>query len=147
MHNEITCDIHYSYPGRYVPLLKEEHIDEELRHFHEGDMFLPPANIEELADTFRIEIAMPGLKREDFLIHIDSNVLFIRVLRKEARLKKRSDFKLHEFNYACFERRITLPPNADAEFMSAEYKNGMLQVMIPKATQPVTNPHSRIVVY
>ena len=139
--------INYSYPGDYVPLLTQEQIDEQLSRFQEGEIQLPPVNIEELDDEFRMEIAIPGLKREDFLIHIDAHVLFIRVLNKTSMGQAGPKFKLHEFNYDCFEKRVDLPSNADAEFMSAEYKAGLLQVIIPKSARPVDNPHVQVVVY
>lgn len=142
--NISTC---YTYPGSYVPLLTPEQIDEELCRIHIGDLQLPPVNIEELGDAFKIEIAVPGLKREDFLIHIDSHTLYIRVLNTDLQKKANINFKQHEFNFECFEKRIRLPQNADAGFLSAEYKTGLLVVTIPKSSRPVENPHLQIVVY
>lgn len=130
-----------------MPLLKKEQIDEELCRFHEGEMLFPPVNIEELADAFKMEIAIPGIKRENFLVNIDGHVLFVRVLHKRPGHKKGPNFKLRVFNDVCFERRINLPVNADAEFISAEYKGGILQVIMPKTTRPVKNLHMQVVVY
>ena len=50
-------------------------------------------------------------------------------------------------NYDCFERLITLPMNAEAEFVSAEYKSGILCMHVPKTDHPSKNMHTRIVVY
>ena len=66
------------YPGAYVPLLKEEEIQLALNRSHLGETFLPPVNVTELADSFKVEIVIPGgVKREDFLIRSDENVLSV----------------------------------------------------------------------
>ena len=147
MENATTSTTTYCYPGDYVPLLKPEEFEKELAHFHEGKMVFPPANISELPDAYQVDVAMPGIRREEFLVHIESNVLFIRVLHKEAGLQPVSKFRLHEFNYVCFERHIDLPANADPEFMSAQFKAGILQVIIPKAACPIDGSSMQVVVY
>jgi HSP20 family protein len=148
MENDIlyspVCSI---YPGEYVPLLKTEEIEEELRHSHEGEALFPPVNITELADSFKVEVAIPGVRRENFLLHANENILFVRVLHKEHVLQGEECFQLHEFNYECFDRRIILPENVDPEFTSAEYKAGILRLHVPKSTLPAKNMHTRIVVY
>lgn len=148
MENDVLyspdCSI---YPGHYVPLLKPEEIDEELRLSHEGEMLFPPVNITEMADSFKIDVAIPGVKREDFLVHTNENVLFVRVLQKDFGPKEVQHFQLHEFNYQCFDRHVTLPDDADPEFSSAEYKGGILQVVMSKTKRPAKNRHNRIVVY
>lgn len=148
MKNDILyspeCSI---YPGDYMPLLKAEEIEEELKLSHEGEALFPPVNISELADSFKVEVAIPGVRREDFLLHARENVLFIRVLHKEYIVEGSERFQLHEFNYQCFDRPVVLPGNADVEFISAEYKAGILRLYIPKSDQPAKNRYTRIVVY
>jgi len=148
MKNDILYSPGYSiYPGDYVPLLKAEEIEEELKHSHEGEALFPPVNITELADSFKVEVAIPGVRREDFLLHTTDNILFVRVLNKEYKLHGAERFQLHEFNYECFDRHIVLPENADAEFTSAEYKAGILRLYLPKTDQPSKNRPTTIVVY
>ncbi len=70
----MKSDILYSpdcsiYPGDYMPLLRAEEIEEELKLSHEGEALFPPVNITELADSFKVEVAIPGVRREDFLLH------------------------------------------------------------------------------
>ena len=148
MENDVLYDTGcLIYPGAYVPLLKEEEVQEELKHPHEGETIVPPVNVIELADSFKVEVAISGVKKEDFLIHSDGNVLSVCVLHKECGLHEGERFQLHEFNYECFDRHIILPDNADSEFASAEYKAGILRLYILKAKQPAKNLHTRIVVY
>jgi HSP20 family protein len=137
MKNDILynpdCSI---YPGDYMPLLTAEEIEEELKLSHEGESLFPPVNITELVDSFKVEVAIPGVKREDFLLHAKENVV-----------EGSERFQLHEFNYQCFDRPVVLPENADVEFISAEYKAGILRLYIPKSDQPAKNRHTTIVVY
>jgi HSP20 family protein len=135
------------YPGDYVPLFKAEEMQEELKGFNKNEMVFPPANISELADAYKVEVAIPGAKREDFLIQADENVLSVAVVHKQLALAGTENFQLHEFNYNCFDRHIVLPHNANTEFISAEYKTGILRLYIPKVKQPAKNLHTTIVVY
>jgi len=135
------------YPGAYVPLIKEEEIQSALKHTNEGEKILPPVNVTELADSYKIEVAMPGVKREDFLINGDENILSVCAVHKQSALLDGERISLHEFDYTFFDRHIVLPENADLEFTCAEYKEGILRVFVPKTNQPLKKMHARIVVY
>lgn len=148
MNNPIYYDADcLIYPGAYVPLMEEKELQEELRRPHEGGTVLPPVNVTELPDSYKIEVAMPGLKREEFQLHIDENILSVCAVHKQRGNRLEESFQLHEFNYECFDRHILLPENADIEFTCAEYKEGILRLYIPKTEKPTKNLHTRIVVY
>lgn len=135
------------YPGEYVPLLKEEEMQEELKQWNKIEIALPQVNITEQSNSFKVELAIPGAKREDFLIHIDENILSVCVLHTHCNSYKPENFHLHEFDHSCFDRHIILPENADAEFASAEYFSGILFVHMQKTKQPRKNNHIHIAVY
>lgn len=143
--NEIKLYEGLHYPGNYIPIHNDEEIMEELRHSHEGDMLLPPFNLTEHSDYFRIEIAAPGLRQEDFLVETDDNVVSISVLHRDEECKR--DFQVHEYNYECFKRNIVLPLSAETAFTVAEYKNGLLRMIVPKGDKPLREIHSRVAVY
>jgi len=147
MENETISTTAYCYPGEYVPLLNQEEFEEKLAHIQKGEMVFPPANISELPDAYKVDMAMPGIRREEFMVHIDGNVLFIRVLHKGAKVTVGLKLLGHDFNSVCFEKRVNLPANADPSFMSAEFKAGILQVIIPKAAGPIDGPSMQVVVY
>jgi HSP20 family protein len=133
------------YPGEYVPLLKEEEIQEELKQW-DRDQIAPQVNITESPDSFKVEVAIPGAKREELLVHIDENILSISVLHQRASATDQVNFRLHEFDYNCFDRHITLPEQADAQFTSAEYFSGILHLHMQKTSHPVKSHHVPIVV-
>ncbi len=149
MKNFNLCNAGNSiYPGGYVPLCRADEMQQEIKMFNTKEMVFPPANITEGNDTYKVEVAIPGAKREDFLIQADENILSIAVVHKELLAQAGTEnFKLHEFNYNCFNRHIVLPQNTDTEILSAEYKAGILRLYIPKVQQPAKNLHTTIVVY
>ena len=128
-------------------MLKEEEVKEQLQRPHSGDSLLPPVNVIEYKDSFQVEVAIPGIKREEFMIHANRNILSVCVLHKECNITSDGNIQLHEFNYECFDRNIVLPKTADTEFMSAEYREGILYLNMPKSTGVAKNLHTRIVVY
>ena len=103
-------------------------------------------NIVEKLDSFKIEVALPGIKREDIFIHVDDGILFVVVLHKNSEVLK-EELKIHEFDNEYLKRDIVLPKNADLEFVCAEYKLGILHIYVRKTKRLVRNIINRIVVY
>ena len=135
-----------AYPGGYVPLLKEEEVISVMKHQKKTEA-LAPVNLEDLTDSYKIEFAIPGIKRENLFVYADVHTLSVYVLNKEGILHKEDSFQLHGFNFDCFGQCIDLPLNADPEFAIAEYKSGILQFYIPKSDYQSTCAHTTIVVY
>lgn len=135
------------YPGEYIPLVKPEVLASELEKQGEGTVVQPLVNMREQPEHFHIELAIPGLRREEFYISADDNILSVAVLHRECGGKKQDSFHLHEFNYGCFKRQIILPEKVDTEFVLAEYKRGVLHLYVPKTEQVAAGIHTRIVVY
>lgn len=133
------------YPGQYVPILNEEAMHKEIEHCFKTEPVFPRVNITELPDSYIAELTIPGVNREDFLIHTDNNILSVCVLHKGYSPKV--DIQTHEFKYGLCDHQIILPGNADTAFISAEYIDGTLWFHVPKTKEPVRNFHSRIVVY
>jgi HSP20 family protein len=94
---------------------------------------LPAVNISEDEDAFHVELAAPGLKREDFKINLDGHLLTIGAETKAQSETKEGNYSRREFNYSSFSRSFTLPEElVDAEKISARYENGVLNLSIPK---------------
>ncbi|MBK8610701.1 MAG: Hsp20/alpha crystallin family protein [Chitinophagaceae bacterium] len=143
IHNN-DCQI---YPGGYVPLMNEDELQEEIKHSFERESILPPVTTTELEDSYIVELTIPGINREDFLIHADDNVLSVCILHKDSGLPNIGETTTRGFNYGLFNRSIQLPPQADAAFISAEYNAGTLRLYMPKTSRPVKHLHNTIVVY
>lgn len=143
LHNS-DCSI---YPGDYVPLLTEKEISEEIVRTKQEEIESPSVNIAESNRFYKIEIALPGVDRKNFLVYADNNVLSVCVVCHNQKAGDLERFRLHEFSCNSFERHIELPGDADTEFVSAEYKEGVLRIYIPKAPEQSIVQHTRIVVY
>jgi HSP20 family protein len=148
MREHLTYMKEYTvYPGEYNPSQGVKSLIEELQMPGKNFAVRPLVNMDEFKDCFTIEVVLPGVRREDIYINIHDAVLSIAVLntnRKEFRSKK---LQIHEFDTTSLERHILLPDNADTEFVSAEYKQGILSLYIPKTEEPSKTGNKQIIVY
>ena len=101
--------------------------------------------MDELADCFKIKIAVPAAKREDIFLYVQQNVLSVILLDSE--LKSLKTGKPPDHTARFFEQHLTLPNNADAEFVSAEYNQGILNICIPKTGNPHDANTHQIMIY
>jgi len=93
---------------------------------------VPAANISESKDQYRLDLAAPGLKKEDFKISLERNVLSISVEQSTQNDERERNFNKREFSYTSFVRSFTLPESADENAIEALYENGILCINIPK---------------
>jgi HSP20 family protein len=95
---------------------------------------LPSVNLKETDTKLEIELAAPGLKKEDFKIEVDNNMLIITAEKEETKesSSKRDDYVRKEFNYQSFYRSFNLPDSADENKIEASYKDGILNIIITK---------------
>ncbi len=93
---------------------------------------VPAANISETPDNFHIELAAPGLKKEDFKLNLDRNVLSITVEQRTENNDQHKNYSKREYSYNSFVRSFTLPESADDSAIDAQYTDGILLINIPK---------------
>tara|TARA_B110000285_G_scaffold197092_1_gene228494 strand:+ start:21 stop:437 length:417 start_codon:yes stop_codon:yes gene_type:complete len=90
----------------------------------------PAVNVKEDEKSFIIELAIPGMKKEDLSIELDSNKLSISTDKKSSKLEDK--YTRREFVYGEFQRTFNLPKNVDEKNIGGDYKDGILTVTIPK---------------
>lgn len=107
---------------------------------------MPLANMSETNKEYRIELSVPGCKKEDFDIDIDNGVLTISSEKEEEKKDEDKDknYFRREFSYSTFTRSFTLPDNVDESKINAHYDNGMLEVTIPKKEVTTSMPKKKI---
>ena len=93
---------------------------------------LPAVNTSESADWYHVEMAAPGLKKEDFKITVDRNLLTISYQATEESTNKEKRYAKREFSFTSFVRSFSLPELADPNKIDATYENGILRVDIGK---------------
>ncbi len=89
----------------------------------------PAVNVLESEDAFQIELAAPGLKKEDFKVKIHENTLTIST---EKTTETTGKYTRREFNFSTFKRSFTLPKTVDGEQIVATYTDGVLGLVLPK---------------
>lgn len=95
---------------------------------------LPSVNLKETDTNIEIELAAPGMKREDFKVEIDNDMLMISSEKEEEKeeVGKKENYIRKEFNYQSFYRAFSLPETANENKIDANYKDGILHVVIGK---------------
>jgi len=93
---------------------------------------VPSVNIRENEDGFVLDLAAPGMKKEDFRIKLDTNVLTISSEQKSENDESNDKYTRKEFYYSAFSRSFTLPKTIDLDKIKADYKDGILAVSLPK---------------
>ena len=99
---------------------------------------VPAVNIKELDSQFEIELAVPGMKKDDFEIEVEDGVLSISSTQEEEQVNEKGKFTRREFSYSSFRRSFTLPDSVNPTKIDATYKEGVLLVLLPmhKEAQP-----------
>lgn len=94
---------------------------------------VPSVNIKEDVDTFEVEVAAPGMSKDDFKITLDGNLLTISSAKEEKNEEKRDNYTRREFSYQSFQRSFELHRDVvDQDNIEARYENGLLRLTIPK---------------
>ncbi|MBT4825310.1 MAG: Hsp20/alpha crystallin family protein [Flavobacteriaceae bacterium] len=105
---------------------------------------VPAANIIEADDHFNIELAAPGKKKSDFKIELDEGVLTISSEIETKSTEKEGSFTRKEFGYSAFKRSFNIPDTVVADKISANYKEGILTVSLPKKEEALPQPKKLI---
>jgi HSP20 family protein len=93
---------------------------------------MPAVNIKETKDNFLIDLAAPGLAKEDFHIDLNGNMLTIMCEKVEKKEEKMEQMTRNEYNFTSFTRTFTVPDDVKMEKIEANYKDGVLHMVLPK---------------
>ena len=106
-----------------------------------NDSTMPAVNIKETKDDYMVEVAAPGMKKDDFKIELDNNILVISS-EKERRNEEKEEgqFTRREFSYQSFKRSFTLPKTIEDKKIKASYKDGVLMIALPKKEEAKEKP-------
>jgi len=122
----------------YVP----EFVNEYFRNNHRASACneqvsgtVPAVNVIEGDRAYEIEVAAPGLVREDFRINIEKDLLTVSSEKKAGDQEGR--FMRREFAYSAFKRSFYLPENIDTEQISASHNNGILTINLPRKKEDI----------
>ena len=93
----------------------------------------PAINVVESDKDYKVEVAAPGMKKEDFNIHLgDNNELIITMEQKNENKEEHKKYLRREFAYSKFQQSFVLPDNIEKEKISASVNDGILTIELPK---------------
>jgi HSP20 family protein len=106
--------------------------------------FVPKVDVFENEKSFEVQFALPGMNKEDFKIDVHENRLTVSGERKQTKEKKENNFRTIETQYGSFSRSFSLPDNIDVNNIEAEYKNGILELTLPKDEKKIVKASIKI---
>jgi HSP20 family protein len=117
-----------------------------LSNFADANSTMPAVNIRETESAYEVQMAAPGMKKEDFKIELDNNMLTISSEKTEERQDDgKEKYSRREFSYESFQRSFNLPKEVvDEDKIEAHYKDGMLHLTIPKKEKAKQKPAKKI---
>ena len=138
-----------------LPVRKKQNWKHDIfNDFYDNDWMVrtnataPAINVLENENSYEIEVAAPGMKKEDFKVHIDENGnLAIEMEKKvdEKEEKKNGHYLRREFSYSKFQQTMVLPDDVEREKISAKVENGVLNVIIPKIEKTKPEDSKRVI--
>lgn len=93
---------------------------------------MPMVNIKNDDNNYVVELAAPGMSKEDFKINVENNRLVISSEKKEEKSDSKENYTFKEFSFNSFSKSFVLPKNIKVEDVGAKYENGILNVVLPK---------------
>lgn len=107
---------------------------------------VPAVNVQELEKSFQLELATPGLKKEDLSIELDNDVLSIASSSAQDKERKEGTFTQREFGYHSFRRSFSIPETVDVQKIKATYADGILTLNLPKRKEALPQPVKQITI-
>jgi HSP20 family protein len=133
------------FPSVFDRFFDNELFDWSNRNFSNTNTTLPSVNIKESTEGFEVELAAPGLEKNDFRIELNHDTLTISSEKQvENETNDGQHFTKREFSYQSFSRSFTLPNTVESEKIAAKYENGILKVSIPKKEEAKPRPLKQI---
>lgn len=93
---------------------------------------VPAVNIIEKKDKYLVSLAAPGMKKNDFNIDLDGNMLTISCEKEDRKEEENAKFTRKEYNYSSFSRSFSLPEEVDEDKIDAKYEDGVLNITLPR---------------
>lgn len=126
--------------------MMESFFESEFPNLNRQDLFKTPVlvNIKDTKESYRIEVAAPGFKKEDFNINVEGGLLIIKAESKVATETNEERFTRKEFNFSSFTRNFTLPKTIEVNKVAASYEDGILSVVLPKKEEAKETPKMEV---
>ena len=131
--------VKYNNNNVFPSLINEFFNDDFGMNFLNRSHSVPSVNSVENNDSFEIDLAVPGMKKEDFTIELNDKVLVIS--SETSNTNENDKMRLNEFNFSSFQRSFRVPDSVDQDKIKANYKNGILKIKLPKRKESISKPN------
>ena len=131
--------VKYNNNNVFPSLINEFFNDDFGMNFLIRSHSVPSVNSLENNDSFEIDLAVPGMKKEDFTIELNDKVLVIS--SETSNTMENDKMRLNEFNFSSFQRSFRVPDSVDLDKIKANYKNGILKIKLPKRKESISKPN------
>lgn len=145
MSSVIKKSDNFPYFGSFFDdFFSKDVFDWNTKNFSQLGSTLPSVNVKETETDFQVDLAAPGMKKEDFKVELNNHILSISSEKQEEKEEKKEKYSRREFNYQSFTRSFSLPDTAAPDGIEASYKDGVLHLIIPKKEVAKTPPKQTI---
>ena len=129
----------------WLPSIFNDIFDDDFMGYTPAKQFASPAvNIIENEKDYEIEVAAPGMSKEDFKVRLENdNELVISLEKKNEDKHEKKNYLRREFSYASFKQAFIIPDEVEAEHIGAAMVDGVLKITLPKKEVVVKTPASR----
>ena len=134
--------------ANWLPSIFNDFFNDEWFPMRAAVSAAPAINVKESDKNYEIEMAVPGMTKEDFRVHVnDKDQLVVSVEKKNEKKEedKSSKFLRREFNYTRFEQALLFPENVDREKIKKKVCSGVLHIVLPKLEEIPTKEPTRVI--
>lgn len=128
----------------------DKFFDNNWEHTKQRKASTPSVNILKDEASFTLEVAAPGLKKEDFKLDLHENILTVSAKKESQNTaedkNEKGNYTRKEFSYTSFERSFTLPDSVEQEDIQANYEDGILNILLPKKEDIQENKSRQITI-
>jgi len=104
---------------------------------------VPAVNVVENHNEYKVSLAAPGMKKADFQINVEGNMLTISSEKEETKEQKDEQYTRKEFSYSSFSRSFSVPDDVRQDRIEAVYEDGVLKISLPKKEDAKTKSISK----
>lgn len=134
------------YHQSWLPAMFDDFFDNEW--MKKTNATAPAINVIENDTEYKVEVAAPGMNKEDFNVHVDENGNLVIAMEKKSEKKeedKKSRYLRREFSYTKFQQTLILPEDVVKDTINASMNDGVLNIELPRKTPEPKNNITKVI--
>lgn len=136
MANQLLSKSNFPSRGLWKNFFDDSFFNKYMDKF--WDTASPAINIAESDKQYTVDMVVPGFSKEDIRIDVKDNILSISAEAKKETSEEDKEYTRKEYNFSSFSHSFSLPDDVQDDAITAEYKDGVLKLALPKSGRQVT---------